>query len=130
MVSEYLSLYVLFRSAELLGNIFVVLFFTISVEVFVAYILDFRRKIEFLAIICINLITNPIMNCFLLAYRVGAPSLVEDPPIFMLESLVILVEWQLLVFVLRKNQLQMLLLSISMNLASYALGVLILGDII
>lgn len=106
-------------------NFVLALFYTIIIELLVAFLFGFRKKTEIIAIILVNLVTNPILNYLLLV--IGYSSLFGISQIFIvfLELIVVLVEWKLLVFVLQDKPKRLLLLSIAMNLCSYMAGFLI-----
>lgn len=95
----------------------IALLFTIIFEFGIAVI--FLRKNIFhilIAIIIVNLITNPIMN-YLYIY--------ESVNIIVLETAVIAVESILIAFLLRLSYLRALMLSIIMNLLSFGFGYLV-----
>ena len=98
---------------------------TIIVESAVAFAAGLRKKKELLAILCINIITNPPLNYFLwLCYHYGILR-VDAALILPLEALVVLIEWRLLVYVFGRDSREMFLLSFVMNFCSYAAGLLI-----
>jgi hypothetical protein len=101
------------------------LIITILVESIVAFVAGLRKKEELLAILCINVMTNPPLNYFLwLCYDYGLLR-VDTTLILSLEAIVVLIEWRLLVYVFGRPSRKMLLLSLLMNFCSYAAGLLI-----
>lgn len=100
------------------------LLLTICIELVMAVILGYRKKIQLISIILINCITNPFVNLFLWIYSLH--NQIQYIHIAICEVIVILIEWGLLVFVLRKNYISLLLLSILMNVISCFLGFLLL----
>lgn len=101
-----------------------VLVFTIVVEVFVAFCLGFRSKLELTTVALVNLITNPILN--VIEY-IGVSLKLLPLNIYIvlfLEMIVVLVEWALLRFTLRQGSKRLFYLSFLMNTASYGGGVL------
>jgi len=107
----------------------VALLITILVESMVARLAGLRQRHESSAVVCINVITNPALNYFLWLnayYRFVDMNL---GIIYVLEALVVLVEWRLLVFTLRRDPKRMLALSLLMNFCSYAFGLLLLSSL-
>lgn len=110
---------------ELLSNYLFVLFLTIVIELFVALLFGFTKKYEILTVILVNIITNPVLNYLLLLNSYF--SIIKSNFLFtlFLECIVVLLEWQLLVFVLEKDSKKMFLLSTVMNFCSCTLGIFI-----
>ena len=110
---------------SLINNLFFALFFTIVIELVVAFLFGFRKKIELITIVLVNLVTNPILNYFLLVndyFSFWPRSMVL---IIFLEVLIVLLEWRLLVYVRLEKTKKLLLLSALMNFCSYVVGVII-----
>jgi hypothetical protein len=101
------------------------LFLTIAIEFGVAWIFRLRSKTELLTIAFINLITNPLLNYLILVN--GYFQLISQNIILVLilEVGVVLVEWRLLLYVLRQDVRKMFILSVVMNGLSYIAGLLI-----
>jgi hypothetical protein len=101
------------------------LILTIVIEIIIAWLFMLRSKTELWALILINVITNPLLN-YLMAVN-GYFHLISQTTalILFLEAVVVLVEWRLLVWVLRQEKKKMLVLSFVMNAASYLAGLLI-----
>jgi hypothetical protein len=101
------------------------LLLTIAIEVIVALLFGLRSKQELWTVVLINVITNPLLN-YLITVN-GYFHLIPQTTILILclEVAVVLVEWRLLVWVLRQSTKKMLLLSFVMNTCSYLAGLLI-----
>lgn len=114
--------YQFFELAQLVqGKVFVLLFplvLTLIIEILLTCVFYFfiKNKSVFLTVILINLITNPALNFFLIIWR-GAINL------YLVEGLVVLVEFLLLAFSLpRQNKLLLFLLSLVINYCSFWVG--------
>jgi hypothetical protein len=100
---------------------------TLVIEVTVALLLGYRRRLEIAAVVCVNLFTHPLL-CYLvwliIAWQSAPLGVVE---IAILEAGVVLVEWQLLCYALRQHpKSRLFALSLAMNAASYVAGLLVL----
>jgi hypothetical protein len=102
-----------------------VLLLTIIVELIIACFFGYKKKSEIIVIICINIITNPVLNYLLLLNNHFSFVKLNLFVIPFLEIVVILVEWRLLVYVLSGKSGNLLILSLLMNFCSYVSGVLI-----
>lgn len=98
---------------------------TVLIELIIAFLLGYRTKSEIIAIICVNLITNPVLNYLLLLNYHFSIIKAEELLVLFLELSVVLVEWRLLVYALQQKSWQLFLLSLVMNSCSYLIGVLI-----
>lgn len=110
---------------SLISSYLLALFLTIIIELAVAFFLGFRKKLEIITIVFVNLLTNPILNYLLLVndhFSFFKSSLLI---ILFLEVIIVLIEWKLLVFALQENSKKLLALSLVMNFCSYIAGVLI-----
>ncbi|MDO8524705.1 MAG: hypothetical protein Q7R99_03680 [bacterium] len=110
---------------SLISSYFLALFLTIVIELAVAFFFGFRKKIEIIAIIFINLFTNPILNYLLAVNDHFSFFKVNLLVILFLELLIVLAEWKLLVFSLQEKSKKLLALSVVMNFFSYIIGLLI-----
>jgi hypothetical protein len=102
----------------------VALILTIVIEIIVAFFFKLRNKDAIVTIVLINIVTHPLIHysiAILFAIGIAADYLV----VLLLEIAVIIAEWRLLVYSLQDNSKQMLVLSIIMNMVSYAIGLLI-----
>lgn len=106
----------------LISSYLVALLLTILIEVFVALIFGYKRKKEILSVILLNLITQPVLNYFLLIDSYFSLVSVTIQFTLLLEIIVILVEWQLLVWTLQRKLKSLFVLSTVMNLASLTIG--------
>jgi len=126
MVSSFLNILSLFFNpfiANKITELAVILLLTIVTELSVAFLLGFRNKKILLSIISVNIFTNPLLNFGLLIATTFYS--VELTPILLsiLELLVVFVEWQLLVYVVRRRQKRLLALSLILNTASFLVGI-------
>jgi len=104
-------------------NLFEALIITEIVEVIAAFLLGYREKRFFKALILINIITNPVLNCILIIlYNVGIHNFIITP---ILEAVVVICEWKLFKFVLGNSERSLLFLSLIINLSSYTAGLLL-----
>lgn len=108
-------------------HVLLALLLTEIVEIAVALVLGYRRAREIIAVILVNLVTNPALNYLLFLNDSFGVIRQRLPLILFLELGVVLVEWALLVFTLRRNKTSLLVLSFTMNTCSYLTGVLIFG---
>ena len=101
---------------------------TLAVEVPIAAALGLRTKRALLTVVLVNLLTNPLLNyAGLLVGQfddwAARPATVIVPALVAAESLVVLAEWRLLLWVLGGESRRLLLASLAMNAASALLGV-------
>jgi|GEM_PF-316343 len=111
------------------------LLISIAVEVLIAFVFGYRKKLEILAIILVNLITNPLLNYIItIRLRNIRYNPMYDPSgqytILISELIVIIVEWLLLRFALRNKSIKLMMLSITMNIVSYVVGLIITYSLI
>jgi hypothetical protein len=104
------------------NNILTALLYTEIIEVVVGFLLGFRDKKSILAIVFINLITNPILNYILWLNNYYSFLRINTKVIILFEIIIVFIEWRLLLFALRRNSGKLLILSILMNLCSFLLG--------
>lgn len=99
---------------------------TVAIETVVAIALGFRGKKDLVALALINTITNPLLN-YLIAVN-GYFHLVSQNTALtlVLESLVVIVEWRLLLHVLHRHSRSTFALSLLANASSFLIGLLIL----
>jgi len=103
----------------------VALLLTIAIEIAVAIILGYKKKEELLVIFGVNLITNPIVNYFVMLLTQLAAYLFSIPLLLLFEIVVVIFEAKILSFVLKKGTKEMLILSIWMNGTSFLLGIIL-----
>jgi hypothetical protein len=94
----------------------------IFIESLVAVPFGFRERSVFLAVAAINLITNPILNFSILIIHSLNLFRVDFFVLLIFESVVVLVEWRMLVFSVYGSAKKLLMLSVVMNLCSFASG--------
>jgi hypothetical protein len=109
----------------MIAALIIPLLFTILVEVIVAIIFGYRSKLEIATVILINLITNPILNYFLLVDGQIRLISINLQLILFLEVVIVLSEWMLLKFTLKQSSKKLLLLSIVMNFCSVMAGIVV-----
>jgi hypothetical protein len=95
----------------------------------VAAALGLRDRRSLLAVACVSLITNPLLTWtgWALATRVDWSASVAGTLAFLIptETVVVLVEWRLLVWALGGSSRRLLLVSAAMNAASALTGILV-----
>ena len=108
----------------MLGRYLLTLLLTLVIEGSVAYLLGFRKSNYMLALAAINVITHPVLNYFLvvLGYLGIDVSFVL---IIILEILVVIAEWQLLVYVFGRSKGRFLITSLLANTMSFLVGILL-----
>ena len=112
----------------MLNHVYVILLaliLTVLIELLVALLMGFRNKRDLECIALVNVITNPVFNYFLICYASIAKSRILDTYVFIIELIIVFVEYKLLKKVIKQNKSRILLLSILMNAASYFSGILI-----
>jgi len=102
-----------------------VLLLTVVIELIIALFFGFKKKSQIIVIICINVITNPVLNYLLLLNYHFSIIKTELLLILFLEILVVLAEWRILVYALHQENKKLFILSLVMNSCSYLSGVLI-----
>ena len=75
---------------------------TIVIELAVAILFGFRKKIEIIAIIFVNLLTNPVLNYFLWVNDYFSFFKSNLLLTLFLEVVVVFVEWKLLMYILQE----------------------------
>jgi hypothetical protein len=108
----------------MLARYLLALFLTLIIEGCVAYAMGFRERKHVLAVTVINVITHLILSYLL--FVLGC--LGVDVPlalIVVLEVLVVVAEWQLLVYVFRNPKGRFLVMALLANTASFLAGMLI-----
>ena len=108
---------------------------TIAIELAVVALLGVRTSREFAAVVLVNVITNPSLNCALLlvhaglvsALRPGLAGVAEWTFVIVAEVVVVLVEWKLLAWALRADSRTWLVRSATMNAASFVVGTWLLA---
>lgn len=112
----------------MINEMIVALMITLLVESLMARLAGLRQRREALAIISINVITNPALNYFLWLNAYFHLVDMNLGLIYLLEAAVVLIEWRLLVFALGGDSKRMFALSLLMNFCSYAFGLLLFSS--
>ena len=108
----------------MLGRYLLALLLTLVIEGGIAYLVGFRTGEYQLAIAMTNMITNPILNYILLVLgNLGINVTVVF--VILLEILVVVAEWQLLVYVFGDPRGKFLVTSVLGNTASFLIGILL-----
>jgi hypothetical protein len=128
------------------GVVFVVplavgLILTLGIEVGVAHLMGYSSSRQHVAVVAVNLITNPFaawltyFTVFLFAYSasLGLPKLFQNPwwtiglAVAVIEITVVIIEWLLLRWALGSDSKRALLVSATMNTASFLAGIALYG---
>ena len=104
------------------------LILTLIIELSVAYIFGFRTKKSIITIFLVNFITHPLLCYFLWINSVISIIPVNYFSIVVLEILVALLESVLLFFSLNQKYLNMLRLSLYINITSFVFGLLMFNN--
>src|SRR5512147_2771210 len=108
----------------MLGRYPLTLSLTVAIEGCIAYLLGFRTRQAMLAVALINVITHVILNYLLLVLSyLGMDTTFAF--IAFLEVLVVLAEWQMLVYVFHNPKGCFLIMSTLANGTSFFVGVLL-----
>jgi hypothetical protein len=110
---------------ELLEIFFAPLVLAILVEWLVLYFFGFRGKNYFFIIVAINLVTNPLMNFFILMVQSLNLFAFNVFSLLLLELAVVAVEWRMLIYLALGDAKKMLAVSLVMNLCSFASGLIL-----
>lgn len=108
-----------------INNLISPLLLTIAIELLAAFLLGYKRRHQISIITLANVITNPALNYILMLLRMtGQYSYFY---LLILETVVVFIEWRIMVYAFQKQPKELLILSALMNGASYAAGVLLMG---
>ena len=108
----------------MLGGYLLILLLTVTIEGCIAYLLGFRTRQAMLAVALINVITHVILNYLILVLGyLGIDTTFAF--IAILEVLIIIAEWQMLVYVFHGPNGRFLIVSTLANAASFFIGVLL-----
>jgi len=102
--------------------ILICLISTIIIETLVAFIFKVRNKKDFLNIILVNIITNPIVVVFPYITYLYNGIIYRNILLIILEVTVVFVEGFIYKKVLKYNKINTYLLSLILNILSYLLG--------
>jgi hypothetical protein len=96
---------------------------TLVLEVVVALLLGYRKRVEIACVVLVNVFSWPLLNYLIWVVGSLRSDPVSTPEILLFEAGVVVVEWGLLCYALpRHSKRRLLLLSLAMNGASYAAG--------
>lgn len=101
------------------------LFCTIIIECTIAFFLKVRRKKDFINIILVNILTNPLVVSITLTTRYLISFKAERIATIILEITAFLVEGLIYKNVLEYKKIKGITLSLILNISSYTLGILI-----
>lgn len=109
----------------LLKSFFLPLFLTIIIELAVAKLLGYRKKIIIISIVLINVVTNLALNLIIFTDLYFSWHLVNWTVVILLEIIIVSVEWRMLVYATNQPSRQLLVLSLTMNATSFACGIIL-----
>lgn len=103
----------------------IALLLTLVIEFLVVYIIGFKDKKSLISVICVNIISHPIL-CYILWINMTVMLFkVNYFSVIILEVIVVILEASLLSFALRKKFTTMIMISFAMNFVSFVAGLLI-----
>ncbi|MEW6404552.1 MAG: hypothetical protein AB1649_22375 [Chloroflexota bacterium] len=108
----------------MLGRYLLALFLTLGIEGCIFYLLGFRKRQYMLTSAMLNLITHPILN-YVLLFLSFLGIKVTIGLVTILEILVVITEWQLLVYVFGNPRGRFFITSLLANAASFLAGILL-----
>jgi len=107
--------------------ILIALVLTLVIELVVAFVLGFRKREEILAIVAVNLITNPALNLFIQLAAYLELFQFSMQILIPLEALVVVAEFLLLSIMLKQKKVKLFSLSLAINTTSFLIGLAITG---
>jgi hypothetical protein len=108
----------------MLGRYLLTLLLTVTIEGGIAYLLGFRTKQSMLVIVLINVITHVSLNYLLVVLGYLGID-ITFASISGLEILIVIAEWQMLVYVFHNPKGRFLIISTLANAASFFIGLLL-----
>jgi len=111
--------------ANLVIIVFLCFAMTVVIESGVAFALGYRSHRDLKCVFLVNVITNPALNFILIAHNIFMGKSPSELLIFVLEALIVIIEWRLLAKATNHGSKKMFLLSLAMNSASYLIGLLL-----
>lgn len=109
----------------IINNFIYPLVLTIIIECLIALILGYRTKTFFLAVVIVNLVTNPFLNYIIILLGYFKLTEMYLQVVIALEIIIVFAEWRIYYYIYLSKKRQLFLLSIATNLASYTIGLLI-----
>jgi hypothetical protein len=104
------------------------LILTILIEGTVIFLLGYRNNNTFLVVTLVNVITNPIANYIVMTNNIFNIIKPNTSLVIVLEVLIVYIEWKMLEYALPNQEKQScLILSTTMNLASFLTGIILFG---
>ena len=100
--------------------------FTEAIELLVALLFGMRSSDELWAVGYVNLITNPILNYILLFCAKFHVMNIGWGGVVLLEIIIVIAEWLLMFYALKKRPVKLFFLSLVMNSCSVGLGLMLL----
>ncbi len=107
-----------------MSDYLVALILTIIIEVGTAALLGYTSYVAIRTVVLLNLISHPLLS-YLLALNGYFGFVDHRTAVVSLEILVVFGEWGGLLYVLREPPKKLFMLSLSMNLASFLIGLLL-----
>jgi len=101
---------------------------TIIIECSVVFAFGFRTRNDLLAVTGINLITNPLLNCFISIAKGLNLFQVNIFSLLLLELIVVLAEWRMLVYSVDGSTRKLLIISFVMNMCSFSAGLILFNS--
>lgn len=96
---------------------------TLVLEVAVALLFGYRKRVEIACVVLVNLFSWPLLNCTIWVVDSLRSVPLGTSAILLFEAGIVIVEWQLLCYALpRHPRFRLLLLSLTMNGISYLVG--------
>lgn len=100
------------------------LFITLMIEIILAVFLGYRHK-DLVNVFLVNLLTNPILNCIVVAVNYYYGLRCRNITLIVLEIIAVIIEGDIYQKYLIKRKINGYVLSIILNLASFLLGMFI-----
>lgn len=94
-------------------------------EIAVACAMKYRSRKDLLAVLLVNLITQPTLNYLLFFSHRFNLMKIDFSEICVLEAIITLIEWKLLAYALDRKSSEIFLLSLAMNTTSFLTGYLL-----
>jgi hypothetical protein len=99
---------------------------TIVIEVAVAMVLGYRKRPEIACIVWVNVFSHPLLNYIIWTINSLSSVPIGIMWILLFEGCVAIIEWQLMCYALRRiKKSRLLVLSLTMNSASYIAGIVL-----
>lgn len=106
-------------------QILISLIITIIFELLSSFIIGIRKKKDYLNIILVNFLTNPLLNGIVLFVNIYYGILYRNIVLYILEILVVIIEGLIYKKYLIFKKINPYLVSFILNISSYGLGLLV-----